>query len=349
MPSPQALERDHRPGRYGPTALLCTLLRCAGVELSEACCFALSGGAGFLYRVRPRGIPPHYVHGRRVELEETFFQNLDRPFSWRSASAFPQEELAARFAREEGILVLVDAAELPYRPGGYHFNGYPLLLLGWGREGRTIRALDGGREGVQELALETLRWAMNSAFPDPRSGTNLWAPLPDLDGLTEETVWRGVLRGLRTMGRNFLNLEDPEQGLAALRRWGQEVSSWPAQSANWLWSLRYGIHNLGEDGADGRAFRSLLADALMEVGERFPVVTQSSLPQQARRMGELWVEVIEALKGVLEEGTERIQDAARLLRILAREEEGFFRILLTLVGERRGDTGVLLEQGREER
>src|SRR5512146_1173218 len=118
---------QHTPGVHCGSTALSDLLRCIGLDYSEALCFGLGSGLGFFYYQNPFGISPtRLFHGRTLTLERDACVHLaldfaegtddDAEHAWQVAKEWVD--------RDVPVLLGVELSQLPYWHARTPFPGH---------------------------------------------------------------------------------------------------------------------------------------------------------------------------------------------------------------------------------
>ncbi|HZD55021.1 MAG TPA: BtrH N-terminal domain-containing protein [Candidatus Aquicultoraceae bacterium] len=313
----------HRSGIHCGSSSMRNLLAFRGILLSEAMCFGLGSGAGFLY-VPHLPVPPGLAfHGRIMEMERELCDALSVPFPEREEESAEEGWENARGAVLSGhpVLIATDLSYLEYFDTRTHFAGHRVVLFGFDDEaGRAILS-DSEREGPQEVSVSSLKASRSSDIPPYPMG-NRWgivAPKGPLRPLSE-----AVPLALRRNAREMLAPPGGSlSGVSGIRRMAGEVDRWPERTEDWAFAARFGYQVIEKRGTGGGFFRRLYASYLEEASSLVPSLAGSGLAEKMVSVADGWTGIAAALKEISEEkdpgGLRRLPDL--LLRQADREED----------------------------
>lgn len=316
----------HRPGLHCGSSAMRNLLAFRGVSLSEAMCFGLGSGAGFLY-VPHQPVPPGLAfHGRIMEMEKELCDALSIPFPERVEESADAGWENARGAVLSGhpVLISTDLAYLDYFDTKTHFAGHRIVLFGFDDEAGEAVLSDSEREEPQRVSVSSLKESRSSDIPPYPMG-NRWAVVaPD-----------GPLRPLPeaiplALGKNAREMLGPPSGslsgVSGIRRMAGEVERWPTLTEDWTFAARFGYQVIEKRGTGGGFFRRMYASYLDEASFHVPSLAEAGLAEKMAAVADGWTEIAGALKEISEK-----KDPAELGRVSdlllrqADREEAFWR------------------------
>jgi len=145
-------------------------------------------------------------------------------------------------------------------------------------------------EELQTTQLENLAKARHEQHPVYPLAGHMFS-VPDGQTLADprEAAPRAIERGVRQMFEPELG---EYQGLPALRRFADEVGSWPETAEDWQWSARFNYQVIERRGTGGGNFRLMYARFLEEAG-----FGEAALAQEAAAC---WTELAAALQAASE-------------------------------------------------
>ncbi|MCI0475438.1 MAG: BtrH N-terminal domain-containing protein [Anaerolineales bacterium] len=327
----------HTRGNHCGSTAMRDLLRCAGLDLSEAMCFGLGSGLGFHYF---RDIPDtgisHFFHGRTGTLERDLCRRLaldladglddDPDHAWRAARAFVDADVP--------VLLNVELSRLPYYNSRTPFPGHRVVLAGYD-DARAIAFLaDNAFESLQEISFDALRDARyapaaSSLFPL----RNDWLAVKS--SRDHPPLADAIQIALRENARVILDDRDPNAGLAGMRTLAADLVNW-GNAPDWEFCARFGYQIIERRGTGGGAFRKMYAEYLREAADIVPGLRAARLSDALAEIADAWTAFANLLKRVSDEKDRaRFADAGNALRDLATREENFWRRVIELVGEKR--------------
>jgi hypothetical protein len=318
--------RHHAGNHCGSTALR-NLLAFHGVELSEDMAFGLGAGACFYFVAVPGQSPSRFTNGRTSRLEEQFVELTGAPLELRTFDNPDSSWEAARDAVDSGApaLLLTDLYYLDHYGKSAHFPGHAVVLAGYDDDSALLA--DTAFEDLQRTSLASLREARHSAHPIfPLSGHMLVAS-ESLDCFDPRQAAPEAIR--LASSRMFDPTLGEYEGLPALRRFAEEVASWPEILDDWAWCARFGYQVIERRGTGGSNFRRMYARFLAECAAAGLASVGEAL-LLADEAAEAWTSLAESLR-VASEGREPDPAAweeigARANGVLAREERLWLRL-----------------------
>jgi hypothetical protein len=305
------------------------MLRFRGIELSEAMCFGLGSGAGFIY-LDDLPVPPFAaVHGRILEMERELCETL--------ALAFPEHEEKdadtgwekARQAVAQGnpVLINTDLAYLDYFETNTHFTGHRVVLFGFDDEKGEALISDSEREEPQWVSGESLKRARSSALPPYPMG-NRWCVLSPSG--PPRSLARAIPHALRKNAADMLSpAEGDILGIAGIRKAAEMMPGWPGRIENWRFAARFGYQVIEKRGTGGGFFRRMYARYLEEASSLHPLISKSGLPGELIEIADKWTEAAAVFKAISEsENPMAFEDVSALFREQAQREETFWKKVL---------------------
>jgi len=287
---------EHVPGNHCGSTALRNLLAFHGLEISEEMALGLGAGVCFYYVVLEGQSPSRFTNGRVGKLEEQFVELTGIELRMVTADDPGESWRLAREAVDAGrpAVLLSDLYYLDHYGKSAHFPGHAVVLAGYDDEVAFLS--DTAFEELQTTRLDNLAKARHSQHPVyPLAGHMFSVPEGETPHDPREAAPRAIERGVSQMFEPELG---EFQGLPALRRFADEVGSWPEATDDWQWSARFNYQVIERRGTGGGNFRRMYARFLHEAGRE-----ESSLAQEA---AERWTE----LAGALHEASESDQPRA---------------------------------------
>lgn len=290
----------HRNGVHCGSASMRNMLAFRGIGLSEAMCFGLGSGAGFLYLPEHPVSPGVAFHGRTLTLEGDLCAVLGLPFPDRPE---PDAESGWEKAREallagHPVLVNTDLADLDYFDTKTHFSGHRVVLMGFDEEAGTAILSDSERPDPQPVPVASLKRSRSSTVP-PYPMENRWCVIVPERPIRPpaEAVPEALRRNARAM---LAPGEGALEGVAGIRRAAGDLPRWPEMTGEWPFAARFGYQIIDKRGTGGGLFRRLYAQYLDEAAPLVSAVSAARLAPEMVAVADRWTEIGSALKGVSE-------------------------------------------------
>jgi len=299
-------------------------MRYHGHGLSEAMCFGLGAGLGFIYFEDPHNSPSRAFGSRVPALEWSFFRNLGLPFDWRAGDGFPWAEMRTWLDRDTPLLLLTDLYYLPHYGKSAHFPGHGVALAGYANDVALVA--DTGFPGLMPVPLNDLAAAMDSPLP-PIPIHNNWYPveyfdLPDMG----DAIRRALVSNAQAMLKppaDSMGLPGMRLAVARLPRWNQ--------AENWQWCARFGYQIIERRGTGGGGFRLMYADFLDQASALLPALIKLDAADRMRQTAALWTALSDQLKTISEsESPAGFERAAATLADIAEQEQAFYQDILQM-------------------
>ncbi len=331
----------HHPGHHCGSTALRNLAVYHGLEVTEAMCFGLGAGLGFVYVESEATSPTRLLMPRAPELERTFFHHLGVDFEWRSGLQFPWPAMAGWLDAGVPVLILCDLRHLDYYNTRTHFSGHSVVLAGYDPAPDRVYLADTGFEGLQEVPLTTLARAMVSPHP-PFPVRNHWREVPSFVGPAGPpvAVAGAARRALLRAARAMLEPPDPAMGVAGLKRLAEAVRRW-GEAPDWSWCARFAYQVIERRGTGGSAFRRLYAEFVAECealatsadGEPLAGLAGRGLGEAMAAIARRWTDLAEAFKAVAEgDDPGAFASLGPLVADLVASEEQWCRTVLAALG-----------------
>lgn len=325
----------HAPGRHCASSALRDVAHYSGHALSEAMCFGLGAGLGFVYLEGGSLSPSRLFHCRSPDLEGTFFRRLGIDFRWRTTADARSAWEEVRILLDQGIPVLVqtDLRCLPYYRSRTHFTGHVICIWGYDEDQGVAYVADTHFPGLQAIALDDLAAARTSSAPPcPLSGNYFPGALPAALPPLAPLVRAALEEQATTMLAGVAGSEPAAWGVAGMRTLETALPEWP-DAPDVSWCARFAYQVIERRGTGGGGFRFVYRDFLREAQELCPELRASGLPRRMEEVATAWSELAMELKK-LSEKPERngFVAAAALVAGIARAEEDFWTDVLATPG-----------------
>lgn len=275
--------------------------------------FGLGAGANFYYVTAEGQSPSRFFNGRAARLEEQFLRLTGAPLEMHSFGDDAEASwTAAREAVDQGRppLLLTDLYYLDHYGTSAHFPGHAVVLAAYDEE--RVLLSDTAFTELQQTKVKNLAKARHGRHPifqleGQMVSLPAGAELGDIRDVAPAAIAFNAKQVIEPTLGEF-------EGLPALRRFAEEIGSWPELADDWQWCARFGYQVIEKRGTGGGNFRAMYARFLDEVSGLglAPVADGAALAAEA---SEAW----RALAAELHEasGTE-VPDAAQWQRISAR-------------------------------
>lgn len=279
---------EHVPGHHCGSTALRNLLAFHGTEISEELAFGLGAGACFYYFASDDLSPTRFTNGRTGRLEESFLELTGAPLRLTTEPDPGRAWDAARAVVDDGrpVLLITDLFHLDHYGNSAHFPGHAVVLAGYDDEHAYVS--DTGFEGLQRTSLAGLEKARHEQHPFyPLAGHML--DVPGEPPSAEELLAAAPV----AIERAALRMQEPDlgefEGLPALRRFADEVGSWPEAAPDWKWCARFNYQVIERRGTGGSNFRALYSRFLAEAGrEAAAALAATAAEQWTTLAGELF-------------------------------------------------------------
>lgn len=316
----------HRRGVHCGSAAMRNMLAFRGIELSEALCFGLGSGAGFLYLPRHPVPPGTAFHGRTLSLEADLCAALSLPFPETPEPDADSGWEKARSAVAAGhpALINTDIAFLDYFDTRTHFSGHRVVLMGFDDERGEAILSDSERAEPQVVPVDSLKRSRSSTVP-PFPMENRWCVIVPQG--PPRRLAEAVPEALSKNARGIL--APPEgslEGIAGMRRAAQDLPRWTEITAEWPFAARFGYQIIEKRGTGGGLFRGLYARYLEEAGEIVPAVAAARLAEEMAALAERWTKIAAVFKRISEsKDPAGFREVRELFLRVADAEERFWR------------------------
>jgi hypothetical protein len=325
----------HTRGNHCGSTAMRDLLRCAGLDLSEAMCFGLGSGLGFHYfRDLPEAGISRFFHGRTGTLERDLCRHLALDFvegtdddpdrAWRAARAYIDADLP--------VLLNVELSRLPYYNSRTPFPGHRVVLAGYDDARALAFLADNAFESLQEISFDALRAARAAPI------TSSLFPLRNFSLVVKSArahtpLDQAMRVALRANARAMLEPRDANNGLAGMKTLADDLANW-RDAPDWQFCARFGYQIIERRGTGGGAFRKMYAEYLRAAENFAPELCGTELPKTMLALAEQWTAFALALKRASDENDRaRLFDAGHALRDLTACEKSFWQRAIELVRE----------------
>lgn len=324
-------EFPHQQSAHCETGAAASLLRQAGLSLTEAMVFGIGGGLFFgyvpfvklngfplmTYRCRPGGIFSRLTKSLNCTVVQKKYRDKEQSMN----------DLDAML--EQGLVVGLQTSVfwLPYIPPAlrFHFNAHNLIVV----------AKEGQRYLISDPVMPELVWCEREDLLNARFAQGALAPKGrcyTLDAPQVTDLRQPVLRGIKTVCRDML-APVPIGGVRGLRFMAKSMRGWQKKYGNRrsLSCLAQLIRMQEEIGTGGAGFRFIYAAFLQEAADLFIEPQFEQLAQRLTLIGDQWREfALQATRCCKGRGEVTFDGLAQLIEKNADAEEQFFRDLRQL-------------------
>ncbi|MEO8061230.1 MAG: BtrH N-terminal domain-containing protein [Pseudomonadota bacterium] len=252
-------------GQHCETVATGSLLKAAGMELTEPVMFGLGEALGFIM-INLSSLPLPFVGGRSkpFALTETLCRNLkleclanetaSRKKAWAA--------LEAPLARGVPVGLQLDCFHLDYFSRPVHFAGH--FVAAFGMDARAVSLVDTEQQGslqrVSRLSLEDARFAKGPMAAKARSWT-IEGPLraPDLPGAARTAI--------RANAKAYLAPPFKGASFLGIRKLADSLPHWQALAPNPRQDLELSALLMERAGTGGALFRNFYRDFLEQAAE----------------------------------------------------------------------------------
>jgi hypothetical protein len=252
-------------GQHCETVATGSLLKAAGIEMSEPMLFGLGQGLAFIF-IKLSSLPLPFVGGRTkpFEITETLCRNLglDCVANETTSKAKAWAALQAPLARGEPVGLQLDCFHLEYFSRPVHFAGH--FVAAYGLDDREALLVDtapqGSRQKTSRASLEKARFEKGPMAAKARSWT-IARPKkqPDL---------RVALRkAIRANAQAYLAPPFKGASFLGIRKLADSLPDWLDDAKNPKQDLELAALLMERAGTGGAVFRNFYRDFLAEAGE----------------------------------------------------------------------------------
>ena len=314
-------------GQHCETVTTGTLLRSAGIELSEPMLFGLGQGLGFIL-INLRSLPLPFVGGRSrpFALTEALCANLGITCRARESGlkANAWGTLAAALEAGTPVGLQLDCFHLPYFSQPIHFAGH--FVAAYGVEQDDVLLVDTLQQGTLQraprAALEAARFAKGPMAAKARS----WTLEP---GRRKPELAAAIRKAIRSNARAYLAPPFSGASFRGIEKLADSLPTWPRRAKDPAADFALASLLMERAGTGGALFRNFYRDFLDEArehlaGAKAALDTGHGLFAEAAAA---WSEVARLI-GIAARGAETaLAEAAALCRRIAVLEVDAMRTL----------------------
>lgn len=313
-------------GQHCETTATGSLLKHAGLDLSEPMLFGLGQGLGFIYwDTKSIGFP--FIGGRIKQnlLTDNITRNLGLRIERKETSSTKKawENVRAEIDAGVPIGLQLDCYYLDYFTNKVHFGGHYVAMYGY--DDSCAYLVDTAQQGSGvKAALKNVELARNAK--GPMTSKNLSYTIAKHDGAPD--LREAAVRAIRSNAEDFLNPPIKNLGYKGIAKASWEVKKWLGRTEKPGEDLTLAAVLMERGGTGGALFRNMYRDFL---GECAALVGGEEL-EDGRRMyskiAPMWTEVSALIGEAGETGEQAHLDrASELLSDLSEREKAAMRTL----------------------
>jgi hypothetical protein len=327
------LPYKHQMAAHCESGAVTSLLRNAGLEISEPLVFGIASGIffGYFHRMKAFTFPTFIVRNKPGSIRKNLARRLGIKFHTEDFRS--QEEgmkkLDELISRKIPVAVQVDFFYMDYLPAWerVHINVHFVVVVG--KAGSRYIISDSYFPKLVELESESLRKARFAGGSMSPKGFLFYPetipPAPDYR--------KAILKGTRKTCFNMLSIPMPFLGTKGIRMFARKIVEWPkfARDIEHLSHEIMKINVLLEDqGTGGAGFRFMFATFLQQSSGILDKPEWSDLSKEMMAIGDGWREIslFAARIGKNRDlGEDRLKELGTMLNGRADAEERFFKRL----------------------
>lgn len=313
-------------GQHCETTATGSLLKHAGLDLSEAMLFGLGQGLGFIYwDMKSMGFP--FIGGRIQPnlLTDNLVGNLGLHIERRETSSTKKAWENVKKNIDSGVPVglQLDCYYLDYFAHKFHFGAHYVAMYGY--DDHYAYLVDTAQQGSRvKAALENVESARNAR--GPMTARNLSYTITRTDG--DPDLGEASVRAIRANAEDFLNPPIKNIGYKGIAKAAREVRKWFGRTERPEEDLTQTAVLMEKAGTGGALFRNMYRDFLEECLAR---VDSDELADGYRGYAEiapLWTEVSALIQKAGETGEQgNLDRVSDLLAELSEREEAAMQCL----------------------
>jgi len=306
-------------GHHCETTATGSLLKCLGIEMSEAMLFGIGEGLGFIYWDM-KNMPFPFIGGRIKPdiLTQNIVNNLGLQIDVKETSSPKTAWETVKNNIDEGIAVglKLDCYHLDYFTHKVHFAAHYVAMYGYDDNFAYLVDTD-QQGGLVKTSLENLALARNEK--GPMSSKNLSYTIkkkevmPDLKEVIRKSIKRNA--------QDFLNPPIKNIGYKGIEKTSVEIKKWFKRSKDIEYDLILTATLMERGGTGGSIFRNIYRDFLKESLTIFSNDAIQNAYNLFTEIAPLWMEVAKLINKAGE--TQEIiflNQASDILTYLSRKE-----------------------------
>ena len=249
-------------GLHCETVATGSLLRSAGVQLSEPLLFGLGEGLAFII-INLSSLPLPFVGGRTkpFEVTEAICRNLEIGCKASETTSKPKSWAALEGALARGVPVglQLDCFHLEYFSRPVHFAGH--FVAAYGLDDKNVSVVDTAPQGslqtTSRASLEKARFAKGPMAAKARSWT-IDRPTRALD------IPGAVRKAIRANARTYLSPQFKGASFLGIQKLSESLPQWQKLAKHPRQDLELAALLMERAGTGGALFRNFYRDFLLE-------------------------------------------------------------------------------------
>lgn len=283
-------------GQHCETTATGTLLKQAGVDLSEPMLFGLGEGLSFIVW-NMKTMPMPFIGGRIKPdaITENIARNLNLELTVKETTSVSKAwtDVKATIDRNIPVGLKLDCYHLDYFTNKIHFAGHYAALYGY--DDKYAYLVDTEQQGSQvKTSLQSLELARNEK--GPMSSKNLWYTIARKD--ESKNLSTAVKKALKSNAMEYLNPPIQNISYKGILKMAAELEKWFIASKNRKADFQLMAVLMERAGTGGALFRNLYRDFLKESFEIHQIEEAGQAYIGFKKASELWNEV----SGLIEKG-----------------------------------------------
>ena len=255
-------------GQHCETVATGSLLKAAGVELSEPMLFGLGEGLGFIF-LNLSSLPLPFTGGRTkpFALTAALCANLGVECVAAETTSKPKAWAALEKSLLEGrpVGLQLDCFHLEYFSQPIHFAGH--FVAAYGFDDQAVHLVDtapqGSRQSTSRKSLEAARFEKGPMAAKARS----WTVSPPKRALTDDTLRKAIPKAIRANAREYLAPPFKGASYFGIRKLADSLPGWLQIAPDPARDLPLAALLMQKAGTGGSLFRNFYRDFLREARE----------------------------------------------------------------------------------
>lgn len=306
-------------GQHCETTTAGTLLRCLGIEVSEAMLFGLGQGLGFIYWTM-KSMPHPFIGGRIKpdHLTANLCANLNLQLNLKETSSKKKAWSTVQDLLERNIPVglKLDSYHLEYFTTKVHFAGHYVAMYGYDDD--DVFLVDTRQQGgAVKTSKESL--ALARAEKGPMSSKNLafWIT----DDKKRRRLKDALIPAIINNCRDYLNPPIKNFGFKGIKKTADSIETWFLESDDVKRDFTTTAMLMEKAGTGGALFRNMYRDFLFEAADILSSKDIEDCAASFASIAKQWTSVAELLNNAGSSGNvDFIQQASGTLSNIAELE-----------------------------